>query len=236
MSARLLPMTLIFGGTFDPVHAGHIAVCEQAQQLLAAEFVRLLPSSVPPHRTQPKASAAQRLAMVNLAIAGRTNWFADDLELRRTGASYTIDTLKTLRAELGESHAIVLLIGADQLQKLDQWRDWQELLHFAHLAVMTRPGAVPPAEVVTEFLASRRKQPSALHLSKAGNFCELAVTPITITATAIRAELAQAWATRGRVWDQSEHSPQAAQGAVGHTTNQIADAVLQLIQAEQLYR
>ncbi|WP_243049723.1 nicotinate-nucleotide adenylyltransferase [Dyella sp. RRB7] len=181
----------IFGGTFDPVHLGHLSVAWEASELLDAE-VRLMPASVPPHRPAPIASAAQRVAMLRAALQKQSRLSLDTRELARTGPSYTIDTLLELRAEQGD-RPLLLLIGADAFAGLPSWHRWRELFDVAHIGVLSRPGvdaALP--EVLEQEAASRRVvDPAMLHALPAGKVIELAVTPLEISATRVRELLAE---------------------------------------------
>lgn len=184
-------MTLaIFGGTFDPVHLGHLSVAWEAAELLDAE-VRLLPASVPPHRDAPVASAIQRAAILREALKGQARLVLDTRELDRSGPSYTIDTLHELRAEQGD-RPLVLLVGADAFAKLASWHRWRELFEVAHLGVLSRPGvsAVLPEELEREVAGRRVVAAADLRCLPAGKVIELAVTPLEISATRIRALLA----------------------------------------------
>jgi nicotinate-nucleotide adenylyltransferase len=176
----------IFGGTFDPVHLGHLSVAWEASELLDAE-VRLMPASVPPHRAPPMASAVQRVAMLRAALQGQSRLTLDTRELERSGPSYTIDTLIELRAEQGE-RPLVLLIGADAFAGLPGWHRWRELFELAHIGVLSRPGV--EAELPDELqhvIANRRvENAAALRHASTGKLIELAVTPLEISATRIR--------------------------------------------------
>lgn len=176
----------LFGGTFDPVHFGHLRVCLEAGESLAAQEVRMLPSALPPHRETPGASSAQRLEMLELALKGQQRLTVDARELRRNGPSYTIDSLLELRAEVGQRVPLVLLIGADQLARLDTWKDWQKLLDHAHIAVLTRPGSKPPPHHVDAFLRAHRARKSELRDSPAGLITAIDVTALSISASEIR--------------------------------------------------
>jgi nicotinate-nucleotide adenylyltransferase len=180
----------IFGGTFDPVHLGHLSVAWEAAELLDAE-VRLLPASVPPHRPPPIASAAQRVAMLRAALQGQSRLTLDTRELDRDGPSWTIDTLHGLREEQGD-RPLVLLIGADAFAGLPGWHRWRELFELAHVGVLSRPGVVAalPDELQHELAGRRVDEPSALRELPAGKLIELAVTPLEISATRIRELLA----------------------------------------------
>lgn len=187
MSTRPLA---IFGGTFDPVHIGHLTVAWEAAELLDAE-VRLMPANVPPHRPAPLASAAERVAMLRAALAGQSRLTLDARELEREGPSYTIDTLRELRAEQGD-RPLVLLLGADAFAGLPGWHRWRELFGFAHVGVLSRPGveATLP-DVLEEEVADRLVDDAlALRATPCGKLLELAVTPLEISATRIRELLA----------------------------------------------
>jgi nicotinate-nucleotide adenylyltransferase len=180
----------ILGGTFDPIHIGHLTVAWEAAELLDAE-VRLMPASVPPHRPPPLASPAERVAMLRAALAGQSRLTLDARELQRVGPSYTIDTLHELRAEQG-SRPLVLLLGADAFAGLPGWHRWRELFDFAHVGVLSRPGveAAWPDALVQEVAARRVEEVAALRAEPCGKLIELAVTPLEISATRIRELLA----------------------------------------------
>jgi len=180
----------LFGGTFDPVHLGHLSVAWEAAELLDAE-VRLLPASVPPHRAPPVASAAQRVAILRAALQGQKRLALDTRELERHGPSYTIDTLHELRAEQGD-RPLVLLLGADAFAGLASWHRWRELFDVAHIGVLDRPGvcATLPDELEREVSGRRVDRAEPLHQSPAGKVIALAVTPLEISATRIRELLA----------------------------------------------
>ncbi len=180
----------IFGGTFDPVHLGHLSVAWEASELLDAD-VRLMPASVPPHRPAPTASAAQRVAMLRAALQGQSRLTLDTRELEREGPSYTIDTLLELRAEQGD-RPLVLLIGADAFAGLPSWHRWRELFDLAHIGVLSRPGveAVLPDELQREIADRRVDEAAAWRHASAGKVIQLEVTPLEISATRIRELLA----------------------------------------------
>ena len=176
----------IFGGTFDPVHLGHLSVAWEAAELLDAE-VRLMPASVPPHRPPPIASPQQRMAMLHAALQGQSRLTLDTRELERSGPSYTIDTLLELRTEQG-GRPLVLLLGADAFAGLPGWHRWRELFEVAHIGVLSRPGveAEFPDELQRVIANRRVEHASALRHTIAGKLIELAVTPLEISATRIR--------------------------------------------------
>jgi nicotinate-nucleotide adenylyltransferase len=180
----------IFGGTFDPVHLGHLSVAWEAAELLDAE-VRLLPAGIPPHRPAPVASAAQRVAMLRAALRGQARLTLDARELERGGPSYTFDTLHALRTEQG-ARPLVLLLGADAFAGLTTWHRWRELFDVAHIGVLSRPGvsADLPGELEREVAGRRVADAASLRALPAGKVIELAVTPLEISATRIRELLA----------------------------------------------
>jgi nicotinate-nucleotide adenylyltransferase len=185
-----LPPLAIFGGTFDPVHLGHLSVAWEASELLDAE-VRLLPASVPPHRPAPIASAEQRVAILSAALRGQSRLTLDTRELQRGGPSYTIDTLAELRWEQG-TRPLVLLLGADAFAGLPSWHRWRELFDVAHIGVLRRPGMEAVlSDELQHVIADRRVDDAAvLRQTSAGKLIELAVTPLEISATRIRELLA----------------------------------------------
>lgn len=130
---------MIYGGTFDPVHNGHLAAAHHAGELLAAPVV-FVPAGDPPHRIAPGASARHRLAMLRLALAAQPAFRIDTCEIERKGRSYSVDTLAHWRGRLGTDAPLAWLVGADAFGSLHQWRRWQRLLDLAHFVVAARPG------------------------------------------------------------------------------------------------
>jgi len=180
----------LFGGTFDPVHIGHLSVAWEAAELLDAD-VHLMPAAVPPHRPPPTASPGQRVAMLRSALQGQSRLTLDGRELERVGPSYTIDTLTQLRAEQGD-RPLILLVGADAFAGLPSWHRWLEIFDVAHIGVLSRPGidvALPDA-LVQAVKGRRANSPAELRDWAAGRVIELAVTPLEISATHIRELLA----------------------------------------------
>jgi nicotinate-nucleotide adenylyltransferase len=181
----------LLGGTFDPIHHAHLRLAHEAQVACGLDHVRFVPSATPPHRGTPGATAEQRLAMVELAIADHPGFVADRRELDRTQPSYTIHTLESLRIEFGADRPICLLLGADAFRLLETWHRWRDLFASAHLVVAHRPGFDPlpdtPA-LVDEYRRRRIDDPAALARQPAGCLLPLAITPLDISASAIRAE------------------------------------------------
>lgn len=180
----------MLGGTFDPIHIGHLRSALELRERLGFEQIRLVPCHRPPHRAEPGASSAQRLRMLELALAGETQLCADARELRRPGPSYTFDTLSELRAELGADYSLSLIVGADAFAGLDSWHRWRELPQLAHIVVMARPDcALPTQGAVAELLAELRAEPAILQQQTCGAIVPVALTPLPVSATDIRALL-----------------------------------------------
>ena len=188
---RALRPLAILGGTFDPVHFGHLRVAWEAAEYLDAD-VNLMPANAPPHRAPPVASAVQRLALLRAALAGQSRLGIDDRELCRDGPSYTVETLTALREELGSERSVVLLVGADAWAGLPDWHRWRELFELAHIGVLSRAGheLVESAALATERRDRRSRDPSALHDRAAGRVIEIRVSALEISATHVRSELA----------------------------------------------
>ena len=181
----------VYGGTFDPVHYGHLRTALEVQQQLGLTELRFIPAASPPHRQPPQATARQRLAMVTRALAGQPGMRVDDRELGRAGPSYMVDTLASLRAEYPAT-PLVLILGMDALLGLPGWYQWTRLLELAHIAVMERPGVALPAEGELAELVRRHRvaDAGALALQPAGGMAFVPVSQLAISATTIRALLA----------------------------------------------
>ncbi len=183
---------LLFGGTFDPIHLGHLRVCLEAGEALAADEVWLVPAATPPNRAKPEVSAAARAQMLERALEGQSVMRSDLRELLRQEAgkpSYTIDTLRELRTEIGPTRPLVWLLGADQIARLDTWKEWQRLLDFAHLAVLSRPNSATPPHHVDAFLRAHRAPKSDINTAPAGFLVGVEVSQLAISATKVRAIL-----------------------------------------------
>lgn len=186
-----MSLHLNYGGTFDPVHLGHMDVARSAAAQLDA-IVHLVPCADPPHRARPHASAAHRARMLELAIADDPCLALDRRELRRAGASYTLDTARELRVERGVAHPIALLIGADAFRGLGSWHGWTELFELAHLVALTRPGhrldRLDPE--LEQAVAPRRVDAiEALNRRPAGYVMALEVPAWEVSSTQVRAML-----------------------------------------------
>ncbi|RUO79642.1 nicotinate-nucleotide adenylyltransferase [Pseudidiomarina taiwanensis] len=184
-------MRVILGGTFDPIHKGHEEALASAAHELGAEQVVLLPNGVPPHRPQPLASTAQRLAMVELVAATHANWSVERYELEQQQPSYMVKTLRALR-QRWPNDSLVLLIGDDALAGLTSWYQWQDLLTYAHLGILRRPDLKQPLQVeLAEYVQTHQVEAvTQLQQHKAGCIYFTASTIHPISATAIRASVA----------------------------------------------
>lgn len=189
LSVEKPQLQALFGGTFDPIHYGHLRPAEALAHEVGLQRVIFLPNRVPPHRPQPEASVEERLEMVKLAIADNPLFTLDERELRRETPSYTIDTLIELRHDYGAAVPLAFIIGQDSLLTLHTWNDWELLLDYCHLLVCARPGY--PTQLKTPELQQwlknhRTRTPSLLH-QKTHGLIYLADTPLTdISATEIR--------------------------------------------------
>ncbi|GDX05914.1 nicotinate-nucleotide adenylyltransferase [Buttiauxella sp. A111] len=187
-------LTALYGGTFDPIHYGHLKPVEALAKQVALQQVTIMPNNVPPHRQQPLANSQQRKAMVELAIAEKPLFHLDDRELQRETPSYTVETLEQLRAEIGATQPLAFIIGQDSLLNLQRWHRWETLLTLCHLLVCQRPGYSltmnTPAE--QQWLdAHLTSSVAQLHAQPAGKIY-LAQTPMyDISATNIRQRLEQ---------------------------------------------
>lgn len=188
-----MSLRILYGGTFDPVHTGHLAVAATARDVFSAQ-VALIPAADPPHRPDTAASAVQRAQMLQLAVQGLRGCSVDERELRREGPSYTIDTLRDVRAEIGDGAALAWLVGADAFRALASWRHWRELFALAHFIVAVRPGH--DVSALDEPLHSAcdgrwTAQAGALSQAAAGLLFRLVLPLRPESASAIRAALAQ---------------------------------------------
>lgn len=184
-------MIAVLGGTFDPVHFGHLRIALEVREQLSCSEVRFVPCSTPPHRSVPVASVEQRLEMLRLATLAARGFTVDQRELRRAGPSYTVDTLASLRGECGTT-PLALIVGMDAFAALDTWHEWRRLTEYAHLIVVERPGMVGPDAGPVAALSRERlaTDPAALHDTPAGRILLLRTAQLDISATAIRAMVA----------------------------------------------
>ena len=186
----------IFGGTFDPVHYGHLRLAEVACASLGLSEVSWIPAGRTPHRGPPQVSAEHRLAMVQLATAGNPRFTVDACEVASDAPSYSVTTLARLRAQCGPKRPLVLLVGADAFAGIGSWHRYREIFELAHVAVATRPGYALDAAIDVELPGRLRTDFGALKTSPAGGIVPFAITALDISATAIRDALAVAASVR----------------------------------------
>lgn len=183
----------IFGGTFDPIHLAHLRLAEEVADRLGLAQVRFIPSNIPPHRASPSVTPQHRLQMVNLAIRGNPRFALDDRECRRAGASYTVDTLREVRVEIGSAAPMYLLMGMDAYNLLTTWSRWRELYALAHIVIAHRPGHLLDLAALDDDLAretgARLADANDLARAPAGKVTTLDIPALDISATGIRARL-----------------------------------------------
>lgn len=189
----------ILGGTFDPIHHGHLRLAQEALEQCSLAAVRFIPSGTPPHRDAPHASAQQRLDMVRLALQTNLAFTLDEREAHRTNPCYTVDTLTALRAEFGAHRPLCLLMGGDAFLMLHTWHEWKRLFELAHIVVMQRAGGRPLGNAINEADATLRNEyharlapaPRVLHESPAGAILVADMPALEISATDIRRRCAE---------------------------------------------
>ncbi|ADI28969.1 nicotinate-nucleotide adenylyltransferase [Methylotenera versatilis] len=183
----------LLGGTFNPIHFGHLRMAQELADSLSLSAVKFIPSANPPHKPPPQVSSEHRSAMVQLAITGNSQFQFDGRELSRAGASYTVETLESLRDEFGDSASLILIMGSDAFTKLNTWHRWQELIQLCHIALVQRPASTNKESLTKEletFLHNHyTEHVEDLHESSAGLITMQAITPLEISSTAIRQAL-----------------------------------------------
>lgn len=193
----------VFGGTFDPIHFGHLRLAEEVAESLGLHQVRFIPAGVPPLRQAPRTPPEHRLAMVRAAVSGNSQFAVDDREIRRPGMSYTVETLESLKRDLGSRAALCLVLGADAFTGLSEWRRWRELFELAHLVVAGRPGHDPalaaeglPEPLAREWRTRLAASAGALHEADHGLVYSAPTTLLDISASDIRRRLASGRSAR----------------------------------------
>ena len=183
----------ILGGTFDPIHYGHLRLAQEVADKLRLVEVRFLPSGTPPHRSSPGAPAEDRLAMVQLGVTGNSLFTVDPRETLREGPGYTVDTLTAIRGEVGPAQSLVLMLGADAFLELATWSRWHQLFTLAHIAVAYRPGfpvdtwqSRMPQPLAAEYNKRLMRQPLGVHTAPAGGVVVVPIAALDISATLIR--------------------------------------------------
>ena len=188
-----MPSIGLLGGTFDPIHFGHLRMAQELAEALALDEVRFIPAATPPHKPTPSLSSAHRAAMVQLAIGHNPIFKFDNRELLRAGASYTIDTLISLRNELGENTSLVLFMGSDAFTHFNTWHNWEKIIQLCHIALVQRPISSikqPLPKVLETFLHNHyTENVDDLRETNAGYVTMQSITPLDISSTAIRSNL-----------------------------------------------
>ena len=183
----------LLGGTFNPIHFGHLRMVQELADTLNLAEIRFIPSANPPHKVAPAVSAQQRAEMVQLAIAGNPLFKLDTRELNRDGVSYTIDTLISLQEELGGGVALCLIMGSDAFTKLNTWHRWQALLDYCHIILVQRPTNTAQPKLTDELSDLLHnhytENISDLSAESAGYIHMQAITPLDISSTNIREQL-----------------------------------------------
>jgi nicotinate-nucleotide adenylyltransferase len=187
----------IFGGTFNPIHYGHLRLAEEMLELAGLQEIRFIPTGTPPHRDMPQVSAQQRSEMVKLAIADQPAFVLDEREVKRAAKCYTVNTLRELRTELGEKRPLCLLMGGDAFLQLHTWHQWEQLFELAHIVVGYRPGFTIEERIVTapaalrEHYQTRLCAASTLSQQAHGGVAVLSIPKLEISATLIRSRIAE---------------------------------------------
>ena len=196
--ALQLPLQGVFGGTFNPVHYGHLRSALELVERLQLERLGLMPSARPPHRDAPQCSAEHRVAMVELAVAMEPGLSCDDRELHRSGVSYTIDSLIELREELGAESGLCMVLGCDAVLGISGWHRWRELLDWAHIVIIARPGwELPRSGEVAQWLQEHRLDDhSGLRQQPNGGIVIEELRPLAISSTEIRRILGEGQSAR----------------------------------------
>jgi nicotinate-nucleotide adenylyltransferase len=189
----LAPPIGLLGGTFDPVHFGHLRLAQELCEYLRLAEVRFVPAGVPPHRRRPETPPRHRLEMVRLAVEGNPAFRVDGREVEKEAPSYTVETLRDLRRELGEDQPLCLLLGADAFLGLTTWHEWRALFDLAHLAVAYRPGFpctswddVMPGSLESELARRQVHDPEALRDTPSGKVLVHEITLLDISASGVR--------------------------------------------------
>ena len=201
------PPLVLFGGTFDPIHNGHLRTALELREVLNVPQINLVPTGEPVHKVSTGASAAQRFKMVRLAVETEPSLFADDCELISDESCYTINTLMKKRAEVGENRSIILVMGMDSLLGIKSWSKWQQLTDYCHLLVVARPGYEPEFDSELQCFLDQHKVESLESLMRrpSGYLVMHQLTPMNVSATQVRKLIKQGSNPRflipDSVWD-----------------------------------
>ena len=185
----------ILGGTFDPIHYGHLRLAEEMLELAKLAQIRFIPAGNPPHRDAPGVSAEHRSAMVRLAIAGQPAFVLDEREATKQRKCYTVDTMRELRGELGDAQPLCLLMGGDAFLQFHTWHEWESILDLSHIVVGYRPGfPIEARGTDTKLYEQYKKRLCGIgHLAQhpSGGIAELAIPKLEISATLIRSRVTE---------------------------------------------
>lgn len=201
-------LSVLVGGTFNPVHFGHLRSALELAEALSAPKVHLLPCHIPPHRSQPNVSSQTRLELIKRAIADEPKLGVDARELTYEQFSYTHHTLQSVRAEIGPETPLIFALGMDAFLAIESWHQWQELFSLAHFVVFTRPGSHPQqmSDALKHCLRQRQVADCKPLINQpSGHIWLFPVTALDISSTHIRTLIAQGKSPRyllpGAVWD-----------------------------------
>jgi len=197
----------LLGGTFNPIHFGHLRMAQELAETLQLDEVRFIPSANPPHKALPSVDAKHRTEMVRIAIKDNPIFKVDERELERNGASYTIDTLTSIKDELDQKTALCLILGSDAFVKLNTWHRWQELLQYCHIVLVQRPSVLHAelklAENLEQLLRDHYTEDPAELASRGSGFIHMQkITALDISSTSIREMFKEEQTPRYLMYDQ----------------------------------
>ncbi len=180
----------LFGGTFDPIHRGHIKIADELVKKLKLHTMHFIPNKDPIYRQKPTAHAEHRLAMVRIATMQNPQFIVNDVEIYRSGPTYSIDTIKAIREKIPQ-HPLCLILGKDAFTHMNHWYQWESIPKLVHLVIINRPGVPLSCEPWMESLLKKHEvcDMQKLHLKPGGYILQQDIKPITISATEIRKKL-----------------------------------------------
>ncbi len=176
----------VFGGTFDPVHNGHLQSAVEVRDLVGVEVVKMVPSFIPPHRDLPGATGRQRRIMLEMAVRDIPGVEVDAREIERQGVSYTFDTLASFREELPPGIGLYFILGSDAYRTLNEWHRWRELTDVANLVVVPRPGADEKMPEDVRCWAAQKQVSHVRDLGACGGVAMVSLTPVDVSSSALR--------------------------------------------------
>ena len=181
----------VFGGTFDPIHFGHLKSACAVTDYLGVPCVKLVPSCIPPHREKPSSTPAHRLSMLQIATCEDKRMAVDDREISRRGVSYTADTLASFRSELGTTVPLYFILGIDSYVTIHKWHHWKGLTDIAHLIVLDRPGYLAEVSSEVQLWSQNRlvEDPNDMKHRAFGCICLVSLVQVDVSATDLRNKL-----------------------------------------------